>query len=110
MPFVTAWMGENHFTPWTVAMYGVIQTLSGVAYYNLVRSLIRHHGKESILATVIGKDFKGKISVILYLTAIGSAFISTRISGAIYVGVAVMWLIPDRRIENALERASEKSA
>ena len=109
MPFVTAWMGENHFTPWTVAMYGVIQTLSGVAYFILVRSLIHHHGKESILATVIGKDFKGKISVVLYLTAIGSAFVSTRISGAIYVGVAIMWLIPDRRIEKALEQISEKS-
>jgi uncharacterized membrane protein len=101
-PFVTAWMGENHFAAWPVALYGVVQLLSGIAYFILVRVLIARQGRHSTLAHAVGGDFKGKISVVLYALAIPLAFLDSRISRALLVFVAVMWLIPDRRIEKML--------
>ena len=99
-------MGETHFAPWPVAFYGVVMTLAGCAYFVLTHTLIALHGSDSPLAHAVGRDEKGKVSVVLYLAAIPLAFIDTRISCAIYVVVAIMWLIPDRRIEKALERSA----
>jgi uncharacterized membrane protein len=101
-PFVTAWMGENHFAALPVALYGVVQLFSGVAYFILERVLIAHHGSQSTLAHALGADFKGKVSVALYALALPLAFLDSRISRTLYVVVAVMWLIPDRRIEKVL--------
>lgn len=101
-PFTTAWMGENHFAPWTVALYGVILLFAGTAYYILTKVLIAHHGKDSTLATSIGSDRKGKVSVVVYATAIPLSFVRPWIAFACYVMVAVMWLLPDPRIEKAL--------
>ena len=108
-PFVTSWMGENHFAPWPVALYGAVLLLSGCAFTILVRALISHHGKESTLALAVQKDIKGKLSVVFYAIAIPAAFLSTWISGALYVAVAVMWLIPDPRIERVLEKTAVSS-
>jgi uncharacterized membrane protein len=101
-PFVTAWMGQTGFAAWPVAIYGVVMLLAAVAYYILVRVLIALHGDDSVLATAVGKDFKGIISIVLYLAAIPSAFVLPWIAVALYVMVAVMWLVPDRRIEKNL--------
>jgi uncharacterized membrane protein len=101
-PFTTAWMGENHFAPWTVALYGVILLFAGIAYYILTKMLIAHHGKDSTLATSIGSDRKGKVSVVVYATAIPLSFVRPWIAFACYIMVAVMWLLPDPRIEKAL--------
>ncbi|HYN83756.1 MAG TPA: TMEM175 family protein [Pyrinomonadaceae bacterium] len=102
IPFVTGWMGENHFAPSPVALYGVVLLFAGTAYYILVRTLVSHHGRDSALAKAVGKDFKGKASVVLYAVAIPLAFFNSWLACALYVVVAVMWLIPDRRIERAL--------
>jgi uncharacterized membrane protein len=102
IPFVTGWMGENHFAAWPVALYGVILLLAGFAYFLLARALIAHHGKDSTIAAALGRDFKGKISLAIYAVAIPLAFENARISCALYVLVAVIWLIPDRRIEKTL--------
>ena len=99
IPFATAWMGENHIASWPVALYGLVLLLAAIAYFILTRTLIALHGQDSTIATAIGSDFKGKISVVLYAVALPLAFISTLISSAIYVGVAIIWLIPDKRIE-----------
>jgi uncharacterized membrane protein len=102
VPFVTAWMGENHFAAAPTAMYGVVLLMAGVAYLILQRRLIAIQGDNSMLARAVGRDLKGKTSAILYLIAIPIAFVNRWISGAIYVFVALMWLVPDRRIERAL--------
>ena len=102
IPFATAWMGEHNFAPWPVALYGACLMFSGVAYYILAHALIRHHGPISKLAKALGADFKGKISVGIYVIGIGLAFVNPAISCALYASVAIMWLIPDRRIEKAL--------
>jgi uncharacterized membrane protein len=102
VPFVTAWMGQNHFATWPVALYGFVLLMSGIAYYILSQALIHHHGQDSALAKAVGSDFKGKISIAFYAAAIGFAFWNRWISLGIYVLVAVMWLIPDRRIEKTL--------
>jgi uncharacterized membrane protein len=102
LPFATAWMGENSFATWPVALYGVDLLLAGVAYFILVRTLLALHGPDSTLATALGTDFKGKISVVLYLLAVPLAFLSASIACALYVLVAAMWLIPDPRIEKRL--------
>ena len=102
IPFATGWMGENHFAPLPTALYGIALLMPAIAYYLLQRAIIRRHGSEGVLAQALGTDFKGKISPVLYLTAIAAAFVATWISYLIYVLVAVMWLVPDRRIENAL--------
>jgi uncharacterized membrane protein len=103
-PFVTAWMGENEFAPWPVALYGVVLFLAAIAYTILTRTLIMLHGKDSLLAAAIGTDVKGKISVVLYAAAILLSFQNTSISCALYVTVAIIWLVPDRRIERSLPR------
>jgi len=102
IPFVTGWMGENNFAPIPVALYGTILLLAAIAYYILVRTLIYHHGKDSTLAVAVGNDFKGKISVVIYVLAILFCFVHPLIAGGLYVSVAIIWLIPDRRIEKII--------
>jgi uncharacterized membrane protein len=102
VPFVTAWMGETKFAAWPVAFYGIDLLLAGVAYFILVRTLLARHGEDSVLASAVNRDFKGKISVVIYVAAIPLAFVSTWLAGGLYVLVAIIWLIPDRRIENLL--------
>ena len=103
VPFVTGWMGENHFAEWPVSVYGVVMFMAGCAYYILTRIIISHHGPDSTLRAAVGKDEKGKISVVIYALAIGLAFVNRWVSLGLYVAVVVMWLVPDRRIERALE-------
>jgi len=106
VPFVTAWMGENHFAAWPVALYGIVLLGAAVAYFVLVRALIAHHGKDSVLAGAIRRDFKGKISIVLHVLAIPLSFVNTLYACTLYILVAIMWLIPDRRIEKILAQAS----
>jgi len=101
-PFVTAWMGETTFAVWPVALYGTILLLTGVAYYILTRALVALHGQESALAHAVGRDVKGLVSVAIYLAAIPLAFLSAWAACALYVLVAVIWLVPDRRITKTL--------
>jgi uncharacterized membrane protein len=103
-PFVTAWTGLSRFAAWPVACYGVVLLMSGVAYFILTRALIRHHGDDSALARAVGADFKGILSLVLYAAAIPLAFWSPWPAFALYVAVALMWIVPDRRIEDALAR------
>ena len=102
IPFVTGWMGENHFAALPVALYGVVLLMCGVAYFALARSLVAHHGKDSPLAVAMGRDFKGLASLLLYAVAIPLAFLNAWIACAIYVCVAIMWFVPDRRIEKVI--------
>jgi len=102
VPFVTGWMDENHFAPVTVAAYGLVLLCAGIAYFILTRVLLATHGQDSLLAKALGSDFKGKVSVVLYLAAVVLAFVQPWISLAIYVLVALMWLVPDRRFERLL--------
>jgi uncharacterized membrane protein len=104
IPFVTAWMGENHFAAEPVALYGAVLLLAAVAYYILSRSLIALHGGDSVIATAVGSDFKGRISIVIYVVAITLAFVNSLAACALYVVVAVMWLVPDRRIEKTIEK------
>lgn len=106
IPFVTGWMGENHFTIASVFLYGVVLLCAAIAYFILQNSIIKNQGKDSILAAALGKDIKGKISPPLYICGIVGAFINVWISGAIFILVAILWLIPDRRIENKLKNQS----
>jgi uncharacterized membrane protein len=101
-PFTTGWMGENHLAATPAAVYGIVLFMAAIAYYILQRAIIAHHGPASLLATAIGRDLKGKLSPVTYLAAIGLSFVSVWIANAIYLGVALLWLIPDRRIERAL--------
>ena len=107
MPFVTGWMGENHFAPLPTALYGGVLLMAGVAYYILERTIIRNQGANSRLEAAIGNDLKGRMSVVLYALAIPLAFVNQLISDAIYVMVALMWLIPDRRIESVFDELIE---
>jgi uncharacterized membrane protein len=106
-PFATAWMGENHFAPAPTALYGVPLLMAAIAYWLLQRAIMARQGKESLLALAVGSDLKGKLSPLLYLVAIPAAFVHQWISGIIYVGVALMWLVPDRRIEKALAQKGQ---
>ena len=99
VPFVTGWMGENSFAAIPVALYGTVLLMAGIAYFILARALTTHHGRESRLAMAIGKDTKGAASVFIYAVAIPLSFVATWIAFALYVFVAVIWFIPDRRIE-----------
>ena len=108
VPFVTAWMGENHFSATPVALYGVVLLMAGTAYYLLIHSLIQLHGENSLLAVSIGNDFKGKISVVIYAVGILVSFFNSWISFALYCCVAFLWVIPDRRIEKRLVENEEK--
>ena len=101
-PFTTGWMGENHLTPTPTAVYGFVLLMAAIAYYILQRAIIASQGANSLLATAIGKDWKGKLSPALYLAAIPLAFVSVWISSGLYVFVALIWLVPDRRIERVL--------
>ncbi len=103
VPFVTGWMGENHFASVPTAAYGVVLFMAGVAYLILQKGIIAHDGAGSKLAVAIGDDYKGKASAVLYIAAIPTAFIYRWAAFAIYGGVALMWLVPDRRIERHLE-------
>jgi uncharacterized membrane protein len=102
VPFVTAWMGEHGAAPLTVAAYGVVLLLAAVAYFLLTRALLRLHPKDSVLARALGADWKGKASVLAYLAAVALAFVNRWAAVAIYVVVALVWLVPDRRIERTL--------
>ena len=101
-PFVTGWMGENHFAALPVALYGTVLLLAACAYFILVRTLISHHGRDSALARALGKDFKGKVSVVVYAIAIPLSFINSLSACGLYILAAIMWLIPDPRIEKNL--------
>jgi uncharacterized membrane protein len=102
IPFVTGWMGENHFAAWPVAFYGTVLLAAAIAYFILTRLLVSYHGRDSALAKAVGKDFKGKVSVVFYAVAIPLSLVNSWLACALYVLVAVMWLIPDRRIEREL--------
>jgi len=104
VPFVTGWMGENHFAPLPTAVYGAVLLLAGVAYLILQRTIIAHQGPNSVLAAAVGEDVKGRTSALLYAAAIPLAFFHEWIADVIYVLVALMWLVPDRRIESVLDR------
>lgn len=105
IPFTTGWMGENHFAELPTALYGAVLLMAAIAYYILQQRIIASQGQGSLLHHAIGRDWKGKLSPFLYLVAIATAFQSHWISKAIYVLVALMWLVPDSRIERALSRS-----
>jgi TMEM175 potassium channel family protein len=109
MPFVTGWMGENHFMPLPTALYGAVLLFAGVAYYILEQTIIRSQGPNSKLAAAVGTDRKGIASVVLYAIAIPLAFVNQLISDAIYALVALMWLIPDRRIESIFDEMEPRN-
>jgi uncharacterized membrane protein len=106
-PFATAWTGENHLASTPTAAYGVVLLMAAIAYWILQRAIIARQGRESLLATAIGRDRKGKISPALYLSAIPLAFVNPWIANGIFVLVAALWLIPDRRIERVLAKRKE---
>jgi len=101
-PFTTAWMGENHFGTLPSALYGFVLLMAALSYWLLQQTIIAVEGPQSFLKTALGADWKGKASPVFYAIGIGAAFFEPRIAQAIYVGVALMWLVPDRRIERAL--------
>jgi len=103
IPFVTGWMGENHFAPIPTAAYGVVLLLSAIAFTILVRTMIAAAGTGSRLEAIIGSDRKGNMSLLLYVIAIPLAFVQTGISHLIFVVVAAIWIVPDSRIESALQ-------
>jgi uncharacterized membrane protein len=102
MPFASGWMGENHFTKWPIIVYGVILLMNSIAYYILVVCLVKANGKDSTLAKALGSDIKGKLSTAIYATGIALAFLNTWISLALYTVVAIIWLVPDKRIEKTI--------
>jgi uncharacterized membrane protein len=102
VPFATAWMGENQFAATPTGVYGAVLLMAGIAYFILARTIIALEGPDCVLAKAFGKDWKGKLSPVLYLVAIPLAFVNQGIAQLIYVLVAVMWLVPDRRIERVL--------
>lgn len=102
LPFTTGWMGENHFATMPTAVYGVVLLMAAVAYYILQHAIIAHQGTGSLLAAAIGNDWKGKLSLVLYVAAVPLAFVNPWFANGLYVLVALLWLIPDRRIERAL--------
>jgi uncharacterized membrane protein len=99
IPFTTAWIGEHHFNSFPMMLYGLVLLMNAIAYFILQKVILIGHGKDSILAKAIGKDYKGKASLVLYLIAVLVTKFSIEISGAIYILVALIWLIPDKRIE-----------
>ena len=103
IPFVTAWMGENAFAPNTVALYGIVLILCALAYTILVRALLHEHRADSSLARAIGRDLKGSISLVLYALGIATSFASGRLGLIFYATVAIIWLVPDKRIERTME-------
>ncbi|HLY17148.1 MAG TPA: TMEM175 family protein [Bryobacteraceae bacterium] len=108
-PFATAWMGENHLAPAPTAVYGIVLLAAGIAYYILQCAILACEGRNSLLATAIGRDWKGKVSPLIYLLAVPVAFFSPWVANALYALVALLWLVPDRRIERAL-RSHERGS
>ena len=106
VPFVTRWMGESHFAPWPVAAYGGVLLATGFAYYVLARILVANHAEDSTLASAMGSSRKAQLSLVLYAVAIPAAFIHTGISCGIYAFVALMWLVPNPRVEKLLGEGS----
>jgi uncharacterized membrane protein len=104
IPVATAWMGQNLLTPLPTAIYGVVLLMPALAYVLLQAAIIREHGIDSVLAKALGSDLKGKISPLLYIAGIVLAFVDARVSLGLYVLVAIIWLVPDRRIENIVGR------
>jgi uncharacterized membrane protein len=104
IPFVTAWVGQNHFAAMPVALYGFVLLCSALAYFILTRALLAIHAEDSVLATALGNDFKGKISIVLNLIAISLALVRAWLALAIYIVVAVIWLVPDKRIERTISQ------
>ena len=104
LPFATAWMGENNFATWPLVLYGADLLLAAIAYFILVRSLLALHGPDSTLATALGSDFKGRVSILFYVLALPIAFLNNWLAFAIYVLVAGIWFVPDPRIERRLSR------
>ena len=102
LPFTTAWVGETELAPTPAAVYGFVLLMAAMAYYILQRAIIAQQGRHSLLAAAVGKDWKGKLSPLLYLAGILFAFVNPWVAGGLYVLVALLWLIPDRRIERAL--------
>lgn len=103
VPFVSGWMGENHFAAAPTALYGVVLLMAAVAYWVLAQAIVAQEGRDSLLARALGRDVKGKLSLVTYALAIPLAFVHPGLSGALYAAVALMWLIPDTRIERALQ-------
>ena len=110
VPFVTNWMGENPLDAAPAALYGVVLLLAAVAYYILQRAIIHMQGRDSLLARAVGRDLKGKASPIIYLIALPAAFVEPWIAYGLYVFVAAIWLVPDRRIERALAEGEKRAA
>jgi uncharacterized membrane protein len=106
VPFVTGWMGENHFSPIPVAFYGGALLMTALAYTLLAQALIARHGPDSTLAVALGRDYKGKVSLALYTVAIPLSFVDSRIALAIYILVAILWIVPDSRIEHSMTEPS----
>ena len=104
IPFATGWMGENHFAELPTALYGFILFMAAIAYWLLERAIIAEHGRDSVLAAAMGKDWKGKLSLMLYAAGVGLSFVNQWLADAIYITVAVMWFIPDPRIEKHLRK------
>ncbi|MEP6618317.1 MAG: TMEM175 family protein [bacterium] len=104
IPFTTGWVGENHFASTPMAVYGVNLLACAIAFYVLQRTIIRQQGSGSLVAAAVGSDLKGKLSPVCYFLAIPGAYLSPWIAGALYVGVAALWLVPDRRIERVLSQ------
>ena len=107
VPFAAGWMGENHFSTWPVILYGFILEMAGIAYFILSHSLIKLNGKQSAIATAFGKDYKGIVSIIIYPIGIGLCFFNSIVGFSMYVLVAAIWFIPDKRIEEQLNTANE---
>lgn len=103
-PFATGWMGENHFAAAPSALYGLVLLMAAIAYLILEQTIIAAQGPHSVLKRAVGRDWKGKVSPVLYVTAIVATYWSPRVAQAIYVAVALIWLVPDRRIERALQQ------
>ena len=110
IPFVTGWMGENHFAPLPVALYGVVLLMCALAYPILLANAIRAEDRRSLLARAVGRDWKGKTSIAMYVVGIAAAFVAVGVAEALYTIVALIWLIPDRRIERSLEAAARTDA
>jgi uncharacterized membrane protein len=106
VPFVTRWMGQARFAPAPTALYGVVMLMAAIAYWVLQNAILAAQGRESLLAAAVGRDLKGKVSPLLYVVAIPCAFLSAWIAGALYVLVALIWLVPDRRIERVVPRGA----
>ncbi len=104
IPFVTAWMGENHFTQWPVALYGIVLLMAAISYTMLSKTLMHNTDKNKQLAMAFAKDKKGKLSMLLYAVGIGCSFLNQYISLALFAIVAMIWFIPDKRIERTLEK------